>query len=176
MNNGDEREFEFEIPADYGDLVTVDGYDRRFFMVIAYQLIRHCTPEEEYNETVFELLDAHTGEYLEADGEDVEFVTDAVNAEKYLATQPAPLMPGMTIRDMEALEMKPKRQPTARELSGQEAERRKAARKEKAARIDELLDQRNWYAAALERTNNEEFGDRVAAIDAELKALSDVGK
>lgn len=177
-----EEEFEFEIPATYGDLVTVDGYDRRFFMVIAYQLTRHCTPEEEYNETVFELLDAHTGEYLEADGEDVEFVTDAVNASEYLAQLEAPpempsRMPGLDF-EMGGGNMKAKepRKPTARELSGIEAERRKAERKAKAARIDELLDQRNWYAAALERTNNEEFGNRVFGIDAELKKLTDVEK
>jgi hypothetical protein len=186
MNNGDEREFEFEIPADYGDLVTVDGYDRRFFMVIAYQLTRHCTPEEEYNETVYELLDAHTGEYLEADGEDVEFVTDAVNADEYLAQVEAPVqpprMPGLDFDlseffgggvNMFGKKPQEPRKPTARELSAQEAEKRKAARKEKAARIDDLLDQRNWYSAALERTNNEEFGDKIAEIDSELKSLSE---
>ncbi|MFZ7945718.1 hypothetical protein [Neobacillus sp. 19] len=41
----DGEEFEFEIPANHGDLVTVDGYDGRFFMVIGYQLIRNCLPE-----------------------------------------------------------------------------------------------------------------------------------
>jgi hypothetical protein len=188
----DSEEFEFAIPAEHGDLVTVDGYDGRFFMVIGYQLIRNCLPEEEYNEVVYEVLDAVTGEFLEADGEDVEFVTDAEHASAYLAENPpdyeatAPILPDwakdvyQSLVDIENYERgamnmaKPERKPTAREISAKEAEERKAARKAQAAEIDNLLDLRNWAADMLAKTNNEEFGDRVMAIDCELKKLTEV--
>jgi len=51
-NEGSE-EIEFDLPAEHGDLVTVDGYEGRLFMVIAYQLIRNCMPEAAYNEIVY---------------------------------------------------------------------------------------------------------------------------
>jgi hypothetical protein len=179
----DSEEFEFAIPADHGDLVTVDGYNGRFFMVIGYQLIRNCLPEEAYNEVVYEVLDAVTGEFLEADGEDVEFVTDAEHASAYLAENPpnyeatAPILPDWATdvyHERGAMNMaKPERKPTARELSAKEAEERKAARKARAAEIDNLLDLRKWYADMLDKTNNEEFGDRVFAIDTRLKELAE---
>jgi hypothetical protein len=187
----DSEEFEFAIPAEHGDLVKVDGYDGRFFMVIGYQLIRNCLPEEEYNEVVYEVLDAVTGEFLEADGEDVEFVTDAEHAAQYLAENPpeyeapAPILPDwakdvyQSLVDIENYERgavnmaKPERKPTAREISAKEAEERKAARKARAAEIDNLLDMRNWAADMLVKTGNEDFGDRVFAIDAKLKELVD---
>jgi hypothetical protein len=173
------EEFEFEIPADHGDLVTVDGYEGRFFMVIGYSLIRNCLPEEEYNEVVYEVLDAVTGEFLEADGEDVEFVTDAEHAAKYLdENPPAPIQPISFAIDVSHLigmgaetMAKQERKPTARELSAAEADRRKAERKERGEQIDNLLDLRNWAAGMLEKTGNEAYGDRVFAIDCELKKL-----
>jgi hypothetical protein len=178
------EEFEFVIPADHGDLVTVDGYDGRFFMVIGYQLIRNCLPEEEYNEVVYEVLDAVTGEFLEADGEDVEFVTDAGHASAYLAENPPDYEAQATKRTFEIVSdlsifggvtdmAKPERKPTAREISAKAAEERKAARKARAAEIDNLLDMRIWAADMLAKTNNEEFGDRVMAIDAKLKEQVD---
>jgi hypothetical protein len=189
----DGEEFEFTVPAGHGDLVTVDGYEGRFFMVIGFQLIRNCLPEEAYNEVVYEVLDAVTGEFLEADGEDVEFVTDAEHASAYLAENPpdyeatAPILPDwakdvhQSLVDIENYERgavnmakQEPRKPTARELSAKEAEEKKVARKAQAAEIDNLLDLRNWAADMLAKTNNEEFGDRVMAIDCELKKLTEV--
>jgi hypothetical protein len=182
----DSEEFEFEIPADHGDLVTVDGYDGRFFMVIGYQLIRNCLPEAAYNEVVYEVLDAVTGEFLEADGEDVEFVTDADHASAYLAENPPEYNTPLHSVDMSDWMIdiskytggvtnmaKSERKPTAREISAKEAEERKAARKALAAEIDNLLDLRKWYADMLEKTNDEAYGDRVFAIDCELKKLTE---
>jgi hypothetical protein len=180
------EEFEFAIPADHGDLVTVDGYEGRFFMVIGFQLIRNCLPEEEYNEVVYEVLDAVTGEFLEADGEDVEFVTDAEHASAYLAENPpeynepiqsvamSDWMIDISTGGVSNMAKQEPRKPTAREISSKEAEDRKAARKARAAEIDNLLDLRNWAADMLAKTNNEEFGDRVMAIDCELKKLMEV--
>jgi hypothetical protein len=179
----DSEEFEFAIPAEHGDLVTVDGYDGRFFMVIGYQLIRNCLPEEEYNEVVYEVLDAVTGEFLEADGEDVEFVTDAEHAAQYLAENPpdyeatAPILPDWAkdvYQNYErgAMNMaKPERKPTAREISAREAEERKAARKARAAEMDNLLDILEWNRRMLEKTNDESYGDRMMAVEAEIKKL-----
>jgi hypothetical protein len=171
---------EFEIPADHGDLVTVDGYDGRFFMVIGFQLIRNCLPEEEYNEVVYEVLDAVTGEFLEADGEDVEFVTDAEHAAQYLAENPPeytePLYPTDLLSHYNGgvtNMAKPERKPTPRELSAQIADERKAMRKKRAEQIDNLLDMRIWASTMLEKTNNEEYGDKVFAIDCELKKLTE---
>jgi hypothetical protein len=165
-----DEEFEFEIPADHGDLVTVDGYDGRFFMVIGYQLIRNCLPEEAYNEVVYEVLDAVTGEFLEADGEDVEFVTDSEHASAYLAENPPEYKP--IGRAVTMAKEEPKK-PTAREISAKEAEEKKAARKARAAEIDNLLDLRKWYADMLAKTNDEAYGDRVMAVEAKLKELVD---
>ena len=173
----DGEEFEFELPADHGDLVTVDGYDDRLFMVIAYQLIRNCLPEEEYNEIVYEVIDAYTGEFLEADGEDVEFVTDADHAAAYVRENPNPKAFAIDVSHLEnkgATSMaKEERKPTARELSAQIADERKAARKKRGEQIDNLLDMRNWASEMLAKTGNEEYGDRVFAIDAELKKLTE---
>jgi hypothetical protein len=165
------EEFEFTIPADHGDLVTVDGYDGRFFMVIGYQLIRNCLPEEEYNEVVYEVLDAVTGEFLEADGEDVEFVTDAEHAVDYLRENPPSTELVNYIGGVPNMAKQEPRKPTAREISAKEAEERKAARKAQAAEIDNLLDIANWNRRMLEETNDERYGDRLFAVEAELKKL-----
>ncbi|MFZ7945717.1 hypothetical protein [Neobacillus sp. 19] len=135
---------------------------------------------------VYEVLDAVTGEFLEADGEDVEFVTDAEHAADYVRENPPNYEAPINYSDKpfmsdwmtfmfggETVMSKPKepRKPTARELSAMEADRRKAERKERAEKIDNLLDLRIWASEMLEKTGNEEFGDRVMALDAKLKKL-----
>jgi hypothetical protein len=118
-------------------------------------------------------------------------VTDAEHASAYLAENPpdyeatAPILPDwakdvyQSLVDIENYERgamnmaKPERKPTAREISAKEAEERKAARKARGEEIDTLLDLRIWAADMLAKTNNEEFGDRVFAIDSKLKELVD---
>jgi len=175
----DGEEIEFDLPATHGDLVTVDGYEGRLFMVIAYQLIRNCMPEENYNEIVYEVLDAYNGEYIEVDGEDIEFVTDAEHAGDYVRENPAPADYPISfaidvshfIKGAETMSKQEPRKPTARELSAQLAKEQKEMRKKRGEQIDDLLDLRNWAADMLAKTGNEEFGDRVMAIDCELKKL-----
>jgi hypothetical protein len=169
---------------EFGDIVRVNGYHPRVFEVDGRRIENWQYADEEWSVIVYELTDIGNNDFIEAEESDLTIVAEAVDAESYLAANPAPVEQNQRIMglDFDLAELfgggegkmakNEPRKPTARELSGQEAERRKAARKEKAARIDELLDQRNWYTAALERTNNEEFGDRVAAIDAELRKLS----
>jgi hypothetical protein len=138
----------------FGDLVRVDGYGARVFVVDGYREERYYHPDESWTDIVYELHCAWTGGRMEADEEDLTLVAPAENAEEYLAT--APIMYGGDT-------MKQPKKPTAKE----EAEERK----KRAEQIDNLLDMRNWYSEALERTNNEEFADRMFAIDAELKKL-----
>jgi hypothetical protein len=66
------------------------------------------------------------------------------------------------------------RKPTARELSAQLAKEQKEMRKKRGEQIDNLLDLRNWAADMLAKTNDEAYGDRVMAIDCELKKLTEV--
>jgi hypothetical protein len=167
----DGEEFEFAIPAEHGDLVTVDGYDGRFFMVIGYQLIRNCLPEEEYNEVVYEVLDAVTGEFLEADGEDVEFVTDAEHAVDYLRENPPAPEPINYIGGVTDMAKQEPRKPTPREISAKEAEEKNQARKALGEEIDNLLDIAQWNRTMLEKTNDERYGDQLFAVEAELKKL-----
>jgi CheY-like chemotaxis protein len=171
------EEFEFELPADHGDLVSVEGYDGRLFMVIAYQMIRNCLPEEEYNEIVYEVIDAYTGEFLEADGEDVEFVTDADHAAAYVRENPNPKAFAIDTSHLEnkgaEVMAKEERKPTARELSSQIAKERKAARKKRAEQIDRLLDEMNDYKRLQAEFGDAEYGDRIFAIEAELKKLTE---
>lgn len=164
----------------FGDIVRVNGYHPRVFEVDGRRIEQWQYADEEWSVIVYELFDCATAEWIEAEEGDLTIVAEAVDAESYLAANPAPVEPNQRIFDLAEffgggsgnMKAKEPRKPTARELSAQEAEKRKAARKEKAAKVDELLDRRNWYTAALERTNNEEFGDKIAEIDAELAELA----
>jgi hypothetical protein len=169
----------------FGDLVRADGMWPRVFRVDSYHIDKWYYPNETWTETVYELVDAHTGEFLEADVEDLTLVETAGKAEEYLAANPAIEKPNTdwkaevmeSLRQIEEYERgakamaKQERKPTAGELSAQEAEERKKARKERGEQIDNLLDLRNWAADMLAKTNDEAYGDRVMAIDCELKKL-----
>ncbi|MED3649997.1 hypothetical protein [Heyndrickxia sporothermodurans] len=49
--------------------------------------------------------------------------------------------------------------------------RRKAERKAKAEQIDNLLDIANWNRRKLAETGDESYGDRLFAVEAELKKI-----
>lgn len=172
----------------FGDLVRVNGYFPRIFQVDGIRVEQWLYPDEEWTDVIFELYDVGNNDWIEAIGEDLTLVADAGQADEYLADNPAPVEPSspfnmgdMTIDISEyitrgAVNMaKQERKPTARELSAIEADKRKKERKERAAQIDNLLDQRNWYAGMLAKSNDESYGDRVMAIDAELKKLTEKG-
>jgi hypothetical protein len=179
MNNDEQIFFNFF------DLVRVDGYWPRVFRVDGYRSEHWQYPNETWTETVYELVDAHTGEFLEADVEDLTLVETADNADEWLAANPAstgaskPFDINEWVVDMtkyfggDETMSKPKepRKPTAREISAQLAKEQKEMRKKRGEQIDDLLDLRNWAADMLAKTGNEEFGDRVMAIDCELKKL-----
>lgn len=163
----------------FGDLVRCNGYYPRIFQIDGKRTERWQYPDEDWTVVVYELYDCANNDWIEAEESDLTMVADAGQADDYLAANPAPMTESTSIDLSEYLfgmgattmAKKEPAKPSARELSAQEAERRKAERKERAAQIDDLLDQRKWYAEALVRTNNEEFGDRVFAIDAKIKEL-----
>lgn len=162
----------------FGDLVHVAGYEPQVFSIDGYREETYHYPDEVWTDLVYELHDVGTGEWIEADSEDLSLVAPVDQADEYLSANPAPAKtegPKITlIFGMEAKEVKKEdRKPTARELSSKEAAERKKARKERAEQIDILLDIRNWNSEMLAKTGNEEFGDRVLAIDCELKKITD---
>jgi hypothetical protein len=172
-----------QIFFNFFDLVRCDGYWPRVFRVDGYHIDTWRYPNETWTETVYELVDAHTGEFLEADVEDLTLVETADKAEEYLAANPAPTdAPQISfaidvshfMKEAETMAKQEPRKPTARELSAQLAKESKELRKKRAAEIDNLLDMRNWASEMLEKTGNEEFGDRVMALDCELKKLTEV--
>jgi hypothetical protein len=163
------------------DLVRVAGYWPRVFQVDGYREEHWHYIDESYTVVVYELYDVGNNDWIEAEASDLTLVADAGQADEYLAANPAPVEPSTSfinyaeILGMEAVDVaKQDRKPTARELSAIEADRRKKERKERAAQIDNLLDQRNWYAGMLAKSNDESYGDRVVAIDCELKKLTEV--
>lgn len=164
------------------DLVRVNGYYPRIFQVDGYREEHWHYADESYTVVVYELYDVGNNDWIEAEASDLTLVADAGQADEYLAANPAPVEPsknyiiGIDYAEGASTMAKQERKPTARELSGQEAERRKKERKDRAEQIDNLLDQRNWYAGMLAKSNDESYGDRIFAIDAELKKLTDVEK
>jgi hypothetical protein len=168
----------------FGDLVIVRGHYPNLFEVDGRHTEHWEYADEEWTDIVYELYDTTSNDWIEAAEEDLTLVIKADKAEEYLALNPlqyeapAPAQPDwMTIiygGDETMSKAKEPRKPTAREISAKEAEERKAARKARAAEIDNLLDMRNWATDMLAKTNNEDFGDRVMAIDCELKKLTEV--
>jgi hypothetical protein len=164
----------------FGDIVAVTGYWPRVFKIDGYRNEECHYPNETYKETVYELIDAHSSVWIEADEDDLTIVARAEMADVYLANNPAPAGTEMEFEfDYSNLTFgggtmnmaKQERQPTARELSAKEAEEKKAARKAKAEAINNLLDMRIWYADQFAKTADVEYCDRVFATDCELKKL-----
>jgi hypothetical protein len=173
-------------PISFGDLVRINGYGNRVFQVESFREEIHYWQDGIMSELVYELFDCGNADWLEADAEDLTLVADASQADEYLRANPAPMEPssidfsgylfGMDIANQfgggnEMKPNQPERKPTARELSGQEAERRKQARKDRAKKIDACLDWMNYYreqgGAAAEA--------KVAEIKQELAELVEAG-
>lgn len=180
----------------FGDLVRVAGYWPQVFVVDGRRKEHYEYPDEEWTEMVYELHGAFTLEWLEADVEDLTLVAPAANADEYLTTVGQPTIDlanipsveeyGLTdlISEMDyelyltglgerTMKSKEPRKPTARELSAQEAERRKAARKERADQIDNLLDIANWNRRKFAETSEQEYAEKIAEVEAELKKITE---
>jgi hypothetical protein len=167
----------------FGDIVRVAGYWPRLFEIDGIRTEHWQYKDESWVDTVYEVYDVLSSDWIECAEEDITLVAEADQAEEYLAANPpdyeVPVQDNpdwMTLLyggDETMRKPSEPRKPTAREISAKEAEEKKATRKAHAAEIDNLLDLRNWAADMLAKTNNEEFGDRVMAIDAKLKELVD---
>jgi hypothetical protein len=167
-------------PISFGDLVRITGYGNRVFQVESFREETHYWQDGIMSELVYEVFDCGNADSLEADAEDLTLLADASQADEYLRANPAPMEPssidfsgymlGMDIANQfgGGNEMKkPERKPTARELSGQEAERRKQARKDRAKKIDACLDWMNYYR----EQGGAEAEAKVAEIKQELAEL-----
>jgi hypothetical protein len=173
-----------EIFFNFGDLVRVDGYWPRVFKVDGYRREHWVYPNEEWSDMVYELHDIANTEFIEADVEDLTLVETADKADDYLTANPpnyeapAPSMPDwmtfITGGDETMSKPKEPRKPTAREISAKEAEERRAARKALGEKIDNLLDIAQWNRTMLEKTNDERYGDRLFAVEAELKKITEI--
>ncbi|WP_141431942.1 hypothetical protein [Bacillus sp. 03113] len=69
----------------FGDLVRVAGYFPRVFQVDGWRTEHWHYPEEEWTDMVYELHDVQTGDWLEADEEDLSIVVPAIMAKDYIA-------------------------------------------------------------------------------------------
>jgi hypothetical protein len=159
----------------FGDLVRVDGYGDRVFEVIGYRVEQYHYPDAEHTDIVFELSDAHTLEWLEADENDITLVCREAESEQYLANAPLPQSQAQVIVFLAAdstVEV-PQRKLTPREESSREAERRKELRKLKAEIIDDLLDRIRDYRRLYAMFGDEEFNDVVFALEAEINKLNE---
>jgi hypothetical protein len=170
MNNGNSF-FQF------GDLVRVDGYGDRVFEVLGYRIESHYYPQQPYyTEVVFDLLDVHTNEYLEADENDLTLVCREAEAEQYIAKMPLPQSQAQVIlylAEPSATAEQTQRKLTPREESSREAELRKELRKLKAEIIDDLLDRIRDYRRLYAMFGDEEFNDVVFALEAEINKLNE---
>jgi hypothetical protein len=171
------NEFKFDIEAEFGDLVEVDGYPNRVFRVESYRFIVNYHPNVTFSEIVYDLSDAITDEWLEADADDLTLLADAGQADEYLKTidlrnYPRPQMFSFSIIPVTEEVASLERSLTPREKSAKEAEERKQMRKLEAEIIDDLLDQYNDAKALFEAFGDEEYNDKAFAIKAELFKLT----
>jgi hypothetical protein len=141
----------------FGDLVHVDGYWPRIFIVDGYREERFYYPNEQWTDLVYELHDAHTAEWVEADEDDLFLVETADKADEYLAEKP------VIIFGMEAVTMQKPPANVKNEIK----------HKEMTEKINNLLEIRHWNRIMHVKTGDDSFDDRAFAIDCELKKLTD---
>ncbi|MBA9027576.1 hypothetical protein [Peribacillus huizhouensis] len=161
----------------FGDLVKVAGYWPQVFEVECYRRETYYYPDETWTELVYELVGVDGGSWLEADEEDLTLVAEAEKAEEYRAANPPNFQPldrifvNIKLEEAEGM-AKGERKPTARELSAQEAEQRKQARKERAEEIDNLLEIAQWNREMLAKTGDATYGDALFGVEAKLAEMT----
>lgn len=131
---------EYIIPLfDVGDTVQIDGTPEVYRVVGAFP------------EMIYALQDVQTNEIIDMD----ECVLKAFDGDVTFTE---------TKNEKESVEMakepKEERKLTPREESSREAERRKQARKQKAADIDNLLDIANWNRKQFEATGDGSYAEK----------------
>lgn len=77
----------------YGDIITVDGYDGQYFRINGYQVNTLYTENEpDMTEHWLDLHCAHTGGYTMAFADEVTLVCRKDEATEYLADKPTPII------------------------------------------------------------------------------------
>lgn len=172
----------------FGDLVNVVGYGANVYQVDSYRVEMNYFPDEQFTETIYDLTEVTSGSWIEAEFDDLTLLAPADQADDYLAANPPPKADRPTMPYMPPLfytlsegvigmsKGKEERQPTARELSAKEAAERKKARKERAEKVDLLLDEMNDLARLTEMFGDKggDYAERLAEVKAELKELAEV--
>lgn len=168
----------------FSDLVHIAGYGSRIFKIESYR-VEHCySPSEEWTDIVYDLIDTETGAYVECDEEDMRLADGDGEGDELDGTgiDIFDFMGGLSglgelYYEMEETKMaKEPRKPTARELSGQEAERRKQARKDRAAKVDALLDEMNDTKVLVEMfPEDDEFKAKVEYLTIKLAEVTAEG-
>lgn len=147
----------------FGDLVTVAGYADRLFTVDSWRVEQHYFPEAEWTETVYELTDVNSAEWLEADEEDLQLVVKADKADEYLTMKGGDVAVIFTFSDFGGRSGRlPKVAP--------EIDRYNKAR-ERERRINELLDERNDIDALYKSFGDRKYKARIEEIDKELRKI-----
>jgi hypothetical protein len=152
----------------FGDFVYVNGYHPRIFQIDGYRREQYYYPDEQWTELVYEMHDIITAEWLEAEEQDLT----AAQVDKFNVQATGRLSVNITFGEAVSMAKEP-RKPTARELSAREAEERKLLRRLHGEVVDDLLDELNDYRALYAKFGDESYGDRVFAIEAELKKLTE---
>lgn len=145
----------------FSDLVHIAGYGSRIFKIESYR-VEHCySPSEEWTDIVYDLIDIETQAYVECDEEDMRLADGSSVDETELDGTGIDIFDfmgglGELYYEMEETKMAKnnERKPTARELSSQEAAKRKQDRKDRVAKVDDLLDLYNGYMAMFEQTGD----------------------
>ncbi|MCA6607499.1 hypothetical protein [Bacillus safensis] len=152
-----------------GDLVVVDGYERRVFYIDCARYIEETSKEAVFNFIEYDLYDAINGEWLEAFESDMTLIANALVAEDFLADfnlegyPPARSTVYLINYETEAVDMAAKEQPIMSRV-----QKRKQERKDEAEQTDNLLDIYNWNKAQYEKTGDEAFKKEMDATMAQL--------
>ncbi|MCO0597433.1 hypothetical protein NGI46_08120 [Peribacillus butanolivorans] len=163
----------------FGELVHIAGYGSRIFKIESYY-VEHWP---EWTNIVYDLIEVETGQYVECDEDELRLADGSSVDEAELDGTGIDIfdfMGGALNYEMEETKManqnpKEPRKPTARELSGQEAERRKQARKDRAKRVDELLDEMNDYKRLVAEFGDEEYKAKVEYLTIKLAEVTTEG-
>lgn len=168
---------------DFGDVVSVGGYEGRTFQVEGRRREIHSYPSGEWDEIVYELADVHSLEWLEADEGDMALLAPCDQADFYIeqAPRPAPkineigggFMYGLWSMGGGAPEPRKPGKPTAREISAKAAAEKARKAKEHGEKIDNLLDIFAWNLRKYEATGDEAYKVKVAEVEAELQKFAE---
>lgn len=155
----------------FGDLVFVDGYGNTPFYVDGWQDITIHEPGMIYHEKIYDVTNAHTGEYAVAYAEDLTKICDADQAEEYLRkTTGVNKGVGAVLFSFYFPDDDDDRIPNyLRKLAETPPE------KPKQQRIDELLDEYNDIMRIIDEFGDDDENDykaKLNEIERKIKAIS----